>query len=199
MHSQASETMQALLAKLPLWKKRLEAHNYVNFPILEEVLLQKDKVLSVSLHAELCGHLETLKKSFQAYFCSDELRVKPWVRNPFLVDMNEIDDSDLAKDDLIDLRTKEMLRLEFYAKELEEFWCSLKHSYLHLSKQAMRALIPFVTTYLCESGFSALVTIKTKNRNRLDIKHDMRVALSKTTPFKINRSNILIKHLYFQV
>ena len=73
------------------------------------MLLQKDKVLSVFLHAELCGHLETLKKSFQAYFCSDELRVKPWVRHPFLVDMNEIDDSDHAKYDHIDLRTKEML------------------------------------------------------------------------------------------
>ena len=86
-----------------------------------------------------------------------ELRVKPWVHNPFLVDMNGIDDSDLAKDDLIDVRTKEMLRHEFYSKELEEFCCSLKHSYPHLSKQAMRALIPCVTTYLCESGFSALV------------------------------------------
>ena len=87
------------------------------------------------------------------------------------------------------LRTKGMLRLEFYSKELEEFWCSLKHSYPHLSKQAMRTLIPFVTTYLCESGFSALVTIQTKNRNRLDIRHDMRVALSKTTP----QFNVLIQ------
>ena len=29
----ASETLQALLAKLPLWKKRLEVHNYANLPI----------------------------------------------------------------------------------------------------------------------------------------------------------------------
>jgi hypothetical protein len=42
----------------------------------------------------------------------------------------------------------------------------------------MEALIPFVTIYLGESGFLTLVNIKTKNRNRLDIQHDMHVALS---------------------
>lgn len=47
---------------------------------------------------------------------------------------------------------------------------------------AMKFLIPFATTYLCESGFSTMVTIKTKSRNRLDIKDDMRVALSNTVP-----------------
>ena len=33
-----------------------------------------------------------------------------------------------------------------------------------------------------EAAFSALVTIKTKQRNRLDVQHGMRVALSKTQP-----------------
>lgn len=45
-----------------------------------------------------------------------------------------------------------------------------------LAKKAMTAIIPF------ESGFSTLVAIKTKIRNLLDAKDDMRVALSKTTP-----------------
>jgi hypothetical protein len=53
----------------------------------------------------------------------------------------------------------------------------------------MEALIPFATTYLCESRFLTLATMKTKNRNRLDIKHDMRVALSNTTP----EFNVLIQ------
>jgi hypothetical protein len=46
----------------------------------------------------------------------------------------------------------------------------------------MEVSIPFATTYLSESGFSTLVTIKTKSRNRLDVQYDMRVALLKTTP-----------------
>ena len=46
----------------------------------------------------------------------------------------------------------------------------------------MVVLIPFATTYLCELGFSALLDIKTKQRNRLDTIDDMRVALSKPIP-----------------
>ena len=48
-----AENLQTLLAKLPLRKRRLEADNFANFPMLEEVLLQdgveRDKALSISL------------------------------------------------------------------------------------------------------------------------------------------------------
>ena len=43
-------------------------------------------------------------------------------------------------------------------------------------------IVPFGTTYLCESGFSALLHIKTKARNRLNPRDDMRLALSMTVP-----------------
>ena len=46
----------------------------------------------------------------------------------------------------------------------------------------MVVLIPFAAPYFFESGFSALLAIKTKRRNRLDAKDDIRVALSKTIP-----------------
>jgi hypothetical protein len=77
---------------------------------------------------------------------------------------------------------KNLLQLEFNSKILREFWCFFREAYLRLVKRAMEYLIPFATIYLCESVFSTLVTIKTENRNRLDVQHDMRVALSKTTP-----------------
>ena len=48
----------------------------------------------------------------------------------------------------------------------------------------MNALIPFAATYLCESGFLALVNIKRKNRNRLDAQHDI-LGLFKKLLFKI--------------
>ena len=43
-------------------------------------------------------------------------------------------------------------------------------------------LVQYATTYLCESGFSDLATIKTKSRNRLDVRSDIRLAVSKTEP-----------------
>ena len=60
-------------------------------------------------------------------------------------------------------------------------WSS-SNSHPVLAKKALTVLMPFATTYLSETGFSCLVHIKTKTRNRLDPPHDMRVALSSKTP-----------------
>ena len=51
-----------------------------------------------------------------------------------------------------------------------------------LTKHALEVIVPFITTYLCEAGFSSLLTIKTKLQTRLVPKDDMRVALSTTVP-----------------
>uniref|UniRef100_A0A8D8RKV1 Protein ZBED8 n=1 Tax=Cacopsylla melanoneura TaxID=428564 RepID=A0A8D8RKV1_9HEMI len=69
---------------------------------------------------------------------------------------------------------------KFLQKSLIEFWCSVRETYPNLANMALKILVPFVSTYLCEAGFSTLVNIKTKSRNRLDVRHDMRLALSKT-------------------
>ena len=51
-----------------------------------------------------------------------------------------------------------------------------------LVRRATAAFIPFAPTYLCDSRFSALLTLKTKHRNGLDAKDHIRVALSKVKP-----------------
>ena len=123
--------------------------------------------------------MDTLQTSFEGYFNLGSLKDEAWIRNPFLIDLNSIDD-------LIDLRASKLLQIEFNATSLENFWCSQQYSYQSLAKQAISTLIPFATTYHSEAAFSALVTTKTKQRNRLDVQHDMRVALSKTqTQFSV--------------
>jgi hypothetical protein len=138
----ATENLQAFMAKLSIWKKRVEADIVANFQMLEEVPYQDgveiQNSLSVSLKREICEHLETLRNSFRSYFYLDGIRVEPWIRSHFLSDINCIENVDLAKDG--------------------------------------------------HNDFPTLVTIKTKSRNRLDVQHDLRVALSKTTP----QFNVLI-------
>ena len=59
---------------------------------------------------------------------------------------------------------------------------SMLTSYPKLSTEALRVIVPFASTYFCESGFSALMHIKSKARNQLDVKDDMRIAISNTQP-----------------
>ena len=58
----------------------------------------------------------------------------------------------------------------------------MRHSYPNVALLLLRVLVPFASTYLCESGFSTLLQIKTKERNRLDVQNDMRLALTQTKP-----------------
>jgi len=85
-------------------------------------------------------------------------------------------------------------RDSFHEKPLPQFLCSMYEPYPLLAEQALRVLLPFATTYLCESGFSALIRMKTKSRNRMKVDDDMRLALSQTQP----RISVLVTKLQFQ-
>ena len=58
---------------------------------------------------------------------------------------------------------------------------------------ALRVLVPFASTYLCEAGFSTIVNIKTKTRNRLDVEDDMRLALTNARP-RISKLDAQMQH-----
>jgi hypothetical protein len=73
----------------------------------------------------------------------DGIKVEPWIRNPFLSDINCIENVDLANDGHIDLRTENLLQLEFNSIGPEEFWCSLREAYPCIPNRAMEVLIPF--------------------------------------------------------
>ena len=42
--------------------------------------------------------------------------------------------------------------------------------------------MPFATSCSCEDGFSAVVVIKSKYRNKIDIEREMRIAISNIAP-----------------
>ena len=74
---------------------------------------------------------------------------------------------------------------KFAKLSLTEFWALLRSSeprLINLAKEAEKALMPFPTTYLCESAFSMLAFMKKDRRNRLDSENDIQCALSKIEP-----------------
>ncbi|XP_025422537.1 zinc finger BED domain-containing protein 5-like [Sipha flava] len=106
-----------------------------------------------------------------------------WIRNPFHFSINEIKLGNLKiREELIDLSSDENLRIRFQENACDTFWISIKSEYLELSKQAISILLPFASTYLCETAFSTLTIIKNKYRSRLNIEADIRVAVSNIKP-----------------
>ena len=81
------------------------------------------------------------------------------------------------QEELIELQENQVQKQRFENLPCSEFWAQLKDKPV-MSREAEKAIIPFPTTYLCEQGFSALVAIKTKSRNRLDPQHDLRCSLT---------------------
>ncbi|KAJ3589190.1 hypothetical protein NHX12_010037, partial [Muraenolepis orangiensis] len=59
-------------------------------------------------------------------------------------------------------------------------------SSIRITESAIKVLLQFPTSYLCELAFSSLAYVKNKTRTRLSVEQDLRVALS-TIPPRIKR------------
>ena len=135
------------------------------------------------LVSETSQHLIMLAEAFDGYFSPGDLNTEEkWIIDPFLYNINDFSDDDPMKEELIELRADQALQMRHDPKSLERFWCYTIQSYPQLAEKALNVLLPFSTTYLCESGFSTLLSIKTKYRSRLNPEADMRIAISKTEP-----------------
>ena len=80
------------------------------------------------------------------------------------------------------LTNNSFAKIEYNSLSLNNFWVKMLPVYPKISKVSLLILIPFSSTYLCEAGFSSLLAIKTKQRNKLESEGDLRCALSKTDP-----------------
>ena len=89
-------------------------------------------------------------------------------------------DSPTKDEDLLDLRTDLSQKVLFEGTPYANFWVQLWHvsEYKKLAEKAISLLIQSPSTYLCESGFSTLSQIMTKERNSTEkINHFMWGAL----------------------
>jgi len=77
---------------------------------------------------------------------------------------------------------------------------SIKDEYFEVSNKALRILIPFATSYLCEAGFSAVAVLKSKYRSKLNVEKEMCVAVTTLIPnFEkfINENKHIVRINYF--
>ena len=88
----------------------------------------------------------------------------------------------VAQEELITLATDSGAKDLFQHVSLSHVWCGVMKSYPRICDIALKRLMPFPSTYLCESAFSTILTIKSKARNRLQLEPDIRCCLSSTQP-----------------
>ena len=172
------DSIHAFLAKLELYKKRVSVGKFMMFPSLNEVLA--DGQLSSTLSKEIMDHLSQLDDEFRRYFPDLSPQHSGLAKNPFLCHVDDVLED--AQEEFIELIHDSTAKNAFQSNSLSSFWCSMMESYPKISDLAVRVLLPFASTYLCESGFSALLAIKTKSRNKLSVEDDLRCALATTEP-----------------
>ena len=174
----ACEKLKSFKQTLPVWSRRIKAGIFTGFSELE-VTVKEFGCIFPGVQQEIFAHFDMLQASLDRYFSAGELSVsEQWTIDPFLFNVDQMSDGDVLKEDLIDLKENQAMKLLFDTTKLESFWCSNMESYRKLSEKALSFLVPFKTTYLCESGFSSLIYLKNKYRNRLNPSKDLRVALS---------------------
>ena len=106
-----------------------------------------------------------------------------WIHNPYdEAYLTNIPDSVDDAEAFIDITSSALLKSAFQERTLATFWFGVKQEYPALATQELKYLMPFQSTYLCESTFSDLLTIKTKKRNKLDVENDLRLKVTNISP-----------------
>lgn len=177
-----NDKIEAMIKKIVFWKDCLMQGRSEMFEQLHDFVHSKSKKLSNDLRDEIENHLCTLKVQFRKYF-PEPNNSNDWISNPFEEQHFEYADLDISdKAVLIDLSTDTAAKRLLKEKPLLQFWAELPIDYQKLSAKAIRFLLPFTSTELVESAFSAYAYIKNKYRNRLNAASDIRLYLSNIVP-----------------
>uniref|UniRef100_A0A3P9HF94 DUF4371 domain-containing protein n=1 Tax=Oryzias latipes TaxID=8090 RepID=A0A3P9HF94_ORYLA len=175
------DKIKATRLKMELWCGHLDRREFDSFPTLVDFLLAAGEDVDGSTVASFKQHLQDLHSQLGIYF--PELDASfDWIRNPF-GDKTHIEQctskvSPREVDSLVDIASDRTLKKTFREKGLTDFWLHIQPEHPQLADSALKLLMPFPTTHNCEVGFSTLVGLKTKQRNRISVDYDMRLKLS---------------------
>ena len=179
----SADKVAAFKAKLELWGQRVNIGIFDMFQTSAEILKETEPGPSFSQLVH--DHLSQLSKEFEHYFptTKDPLTGKEWIRDPFVNKPGESILSTLEEDQLLEIANDGALKsMSETTSNLPTFWIKVKADYPEIATKALKSLLPFPTSNLCEAGFFAVTATKTRLRSRLDISNTLQVSLSPITP-----------------
>ncbi len=176
---QLADKITSFTRKLEMWEQRVKEGNIDSFESLKS-FTEVNKLQNTVIPC-MTTHISALQKHFQRYFPVQDPAKYDWIRDPFSA-RPPADFSTAEQEQFIDVTSDSTMRLQFKSKALAAFWIGVEKDYPLLGRRALAILLPFATSYLCEIGFSAVASIKTKYRSKLDIENELRVAVSQLHP-----------------
>lgn len=72
--------------------------------------------------------------------------------------------------------------MKFSSLLLLGFWNNIKDEYPKDTYKALRILIRFVISYLCEAGLLVVAVLKSKYQSKLYVENEMRVTVTTSMP-----------------
>ena len=179
------DKIAAFIAKLELWKGKIQSGGSVaSFPTLHKMFGMTG--ISSVIQSDVVEHLDKLTCEFHRYFPSieDDTPTMALTRNPFRFPVAGVqDDEENTQEQFLEMIHDSAAKASFEDNTLGKFWAIMINIYPKVAAKPLSLLTAFSSTYLCESAFSNVVTIKTKARNSmLNLESDLRCAISKLKP-----------------
>ena len=169
--------LEAFIRNLDVWTKNLERKHFGMFQLFTTLPVDPNAKLS----QEIDKHLNLLRTEMMHYF--PDLVSCTYAVNPFCTDPALLSVETEEQEEITDLQVDNTAKAKHTECSPISFWLVMGSTYPTLAKNAIPQLLVFPSTWECEQGFSALMAVKCKSRNRLtEPGHDFRCAVSNTEP-----------------
>ena len=180
-----ADKIKSFLMKKKLWRTRVGQGRIDMFSCLSGVMRENESVpFFPAIQAAVSSHLDLLTAKLEQYFPAANGAEVEWILNPFTADISTHSLSVEQESQLIELSCDRGLKTKFESSKLSDFWLYAATEYPQLSDAAIIivVLLPFTTTYLCETALFSMTAMKTKYRNKLNVSDDLRLCLSAIAP-----------------
>ena len=192
------QSIESFQDKLTLFSMQLAVNNLTQFSHLRKMVAEVDPNRNLYKEQNFGINIDEVAKEFEDRFseCRSKKSLFQFVIDPFSFDVNKlsefisINDLGTAQLALIELKNDTYLSRSPDVNRADCFFmwkviCSF-HAYNVLCRVARRIFSMFGSTYRCESAFSAMKGIKTKDRNRITDVHLQHCVRAATTNYEPN-------------
>jgi hAT family C-terminal dimerisation region len=189
------ESIESFQGKLTMFTAHLLTKNLRHFPILAKMVSDVDRSFLSFSQQDFVTMIGDLSEEFHRRFqeCKSKAAMFQFTLNPFSVkpeSLGEFIPSDSISEaelELIELQNDVYLSTstEVNRQECVSMWKAISAfpDYQKITQLAKKVISMFGSTYKCESTFSIMKHVKSKNRSRLSDEHLMDCLRAATTTY----------------